>query len=308
MTTIPAERVELIFDARAELGECPLWSPEERCLWWIDIRARRLHRFDPATRTDVHWTLPREPGCIGLAASGGLVAALRDGFYHLDPARERVDCIAPIDDPYYDARRMRFNDGRCDPAGRFWAGAMDESRQAPCAAMYCIERGVVRRAFGGNDACGVMVSNGLAFSPDGLTLYQSDTPAHVVYAYPFDVRQGQAGSRRIFASVPANQGDRDYGGRPDGAAIDAEGAYWSAQYEGGRVLRFAPDGRMLAQILIPVRRPTMVAFGGPDLRHLFITSAREGANSDELERHPMSGGLFCIELDVQGRVEPQYVE
>ncbi len=298
----------LALDARALLGECPLWSAAEQVLYWVDISARRIHSFNPATGQDRQWATPCEPGCIGLAASGGLVAALRDGFYRLDTVGGNLRKIAEAPGLPYDPATMRFNDGRCDAAGRFWAGAMYEPRTAETAGVFVLERGEVREGWGPAQAAGVKVSNGLAFSPDGRFVHQSDTPNHLIYRLPFDLAAGKVGAREVFASCAANRSDPDYGGRPDGAAFDSEGNYWSAQYEGGRVLRFSPSGEVTGVVQVPARRTTMIAFGGADLKTLYITTAREGATPEELARQPFAGGLFAIDVDVAGRAEPLYLD
>ena len=297
--------VRLVLDARAALAECPLWSEREQKLYWVDISGRMINRFDPATGQNAHWPMPCEPGCVALAASGGLVAALRDGFYRFYPVDARLEKIA---DAPYDTTTMRFNDGRCDAAGRFWAGAMFEPRTAEAASVYCLERGRVRRGWGPEEKLGVKVSNGLAFTADGRHVFQSDTPNHVVFQFPFDVKTGTIGTRREFARRPDNRSDADYGGRPDGAAVDSEGNYWSAQYEGRRVLRFSPRGEVTGVVHVPSKRVTMVAFGGADLRTLYITTAREGAAESELAAEPHAGGIFACELEVAGRAEPLYVD
>lgn len=296
-------QAEMVLDARAQLGECPLWSVAEQCLYWIDIAGRRVHRYDPATGLDRVWWVPCEPGCIALAEKGGLMAALRDGFYRFYPQEGLLDKLA---DAPYDSRDMRFNDGRCDSAGRFWAGAMYEPRTTELASMVCLERGATRLGWGPQQDLGVKVSNGLAFSADGTSLFQSDTPNHVIYRFTFDAASGQVGERKVFARLPVKGEEAVYGGRPDGAALDAEGCYWSAQYEGGRVLRFSPQGEIIGVVRVPVTRPTMIAFGGADLRTLYITSAREGAPDDELALQPQAGGIFAVRLDVSGRPEPLY--
>jgi len=293
----------LVLDARAMLAECPLWSVPEQRLYWVDISGCAIHRFDPATGTDERWDMPSEPGCIAFARAGGLVAALRDGFHRFEPATGALRRIA---DAPYDTSRMRFNDGRCDGAGRFWAGAMFEARTAEAASMYCLEHGAVREAWGPAHGLGVRVSNGLAFGLDGRSLFQSDTPNHVIYRFDFDIASGEAGNRRVFARAPDNRASPDYGGRPDGAAVDSEGGYWSAQYEGARVLRYGPGGEVLAVVRVPARRCTMVAFGGADLRTLFITTAREGATEAELATHPHAGGIFACDVAVAGLPEPHY--
>ncbi len=294
---------EVLHAARAQLGECPLWSVTEQVLYWVDISGRAIHRLDPTAGLDKAWAMPTEPGCIGLARDGGLVAALRDGFYRFFPTSGRLVQVAPAP---YDTRTQRFNDGKVDAAGRFWAGAMFEPRTHPEAAMYCLDKGAVQRLFGPATERGVKVSNGLAFTADGRHALQADTPAHVVYQIA--LVKGQPTTRRPFIRVADNRTSPDYGGRPDGAAFDAEGCYWSAQYEGGRVLRFDPKGRLIGKLAVPAKRPTMIAFGGPRLMTLYITSARDGADAAELHRYPQSGAVFQCELDVPGRPEPLYLD
>jgi sugar lactone lactonase YvrE len=294
---------KLALDSRALLAECPLWCVAEQALYWVDIAGRAIHRFTPASGRDEQWPMPCDPSCIALAESGGLVAALRDGFYRFQPANGALTKIA---DAPYDTKEMRFNDGRCDAAGRFWAGAMFEPRTAERASVYCLERGHVRTGWGEANGWGVKVSNGMAFTDDGKRVLQSDTPNHVIYAFDFDLARGVVSERREFVRCRANRTDPDYGGRPDGATIDVAGNYWSAQFEGARVLRFSAAGEVTGVIHVPARRVTMVAFGGPQMTTLFITTARENASAEELQRYPHAGGIFSIELDVAGRHEPLY--
>ena len=297
--------VHPVLDSRAALAECPVWSVIEQKLYWVDISGRSINCFDPAGGANTRWPMPCEPGCIALAASGGLVAALRDGFYRFFPANGELRKIA---DAPYDTKLFRFNDGRCDRAGRFWAGAMFEPRTAEAAGVFCLERGKVHAGWGPEENLGVKVSNGMAFSIDGEHVFQSDTPNHVVYRFPFEMETGKIGAREVFARCKDNRTDADYGGRPDGATIDSDGNYWSAQYEGGRVLRFSPAGEVTAVAYLPARRVTMVAFGGADLRTLYITTARDGANEAELLGFPQSGGIFSCEVEVPGRAEPLYID
>jgi sugar lactone lactonase YvrE len=297
--------VKLVLDARAALAECPLWSVAEQKLYWLDISGCAINRFDPTTGENMRWPVPCEPGCIGLAASGGLVAALRDGFYRFYPEGARLLKVAQAP---YDPSLFRFNDGRCDAAGRFWAGAMFEPRTAEAASVYCLERGRARYGWGATEQRGVKVSNGMAFTRDGHSIFQSDTPNHVIYQFPFDAATGTIGARREFARLPSNREATHYGGRPDGAAVDREGNYWSAQYEGGQVLRFSPAGEVTGVIQVPAKRVTMVAFGGADLCTLYITTARDGASAPELLRDEYAGGLFACTLPVAGRAEPLYID
>ncbi len=298
-------QAELAFDARAKLAECPLWSVAEQALYWVDISGCLINRFDPASQQNQAWTMPCEPGCIGIADAGGLVVAMRDGWYRFYPHDGELNKIA---DAPYDTSNMRFNDGRCDAAGRFWAGAMYEPRTAALAEMYYLENGKVRAGWGSSGKNGVKVSNGLGFGLDDKTVYQSDTPNHVIYRFPFDVKTGRVGAREIFVKRPDDKTQASYDGRPDGAAVDSEGCYWSAQYEGGCVLRFSPSGEIIAKLNVPAKRTTMLAFGGVDLRTIYVTTARDGASAEELAAQPFAGGIFTCRVDVAGRPEPYYLD
>lgn len=293
-------------DSADALGESPFWHPQEAALYWIDIPGRALRRADAATGAQQRWSLPSEPGCIGPMAGGGLLLALREGLFrarHLGAALERL-VAAP-----YDPATTRFNDGRADAEGRLWVGTIYEPRDKPEAALYCFDPrgapGLTRRAGGAT------TGNGLAFSPDGRTLYWSDTPDHVIRAWDLEPLTGTLTRPREFhrfAPKPAGwspSGDplRDtarYGGRPDGAAVDAEGYYWVAMFEGGRLLRLAPDGRVVSDWPLPVRCPTMPCFGGEDLCTLYLTTARQGRSAAELAACPLSGHVLWTRVEVPG--------
>jgi sugar lactone lactonase YvrE len=279
---------------RAQLGESPFWHPVEGVLYWCDIPGRKLHRHDPRSGRHEQWDWATEPGCIVPAAGGGLLVASRDGLWRFDPAdgRRRRLCEAP-----YDPAHERFNDGKADPQGRWWVGTINEKRE-PKAALYCWTLGGLERVLDG-----AITSNGLGWSPDGGTMYWSDTPRHEITAFDFDGAGGTLARRRTFARFePRGPGQPlgDYAGRPDGAAVDSEGAYWVAMYEGARVLRLAPDGSVLRDIALPARCPTMPCFGGADLRTLFITTASANRPADELERLPLSGCVLRLRVDVPG--------
>jgi len=210
------------------LGECPLWHPLESMLYWIDIAGCAVHRFDPATGDRQVWNLPAEPGCIAWRRAGGIVVATRLGVAILDTASGTLSNL--VDAPY-DTRAFRFNDGRCDSAGRLWIGTLVDARDGPYGTLYCLERGIFR-AFDHP----VMVSNGVAFSPDFSTMYHADTGAHRINAYRFDAGKGTTEEARLFKAFSTTK-NADYRGRPDGAAVDSEGVYWVAMYEGGRILK-----------------------------------------------------------------------
>jgi sugar lactone lactonase YvrE len=282
-------------DVRAELGECPIWDGEEQALFFVDIKGRALHRFRPATGEHAVMAMPEEIGCIGLLKGGGFVAGFRSGLWLLDTQGRRESKLA--DNPE-DHRTSRFNDGRVDPAGRFLAGTIDEPKDGGRAHLYRYDRRGLATL-----ARGLLTSNGVAFSPDGRTLYHSDTPTFTVWRYAYDPANGQATDKTLFVRLQPSETDR---GRPDGAAVDAEGCYWTALFEGGRIQRYAPDGRLLAEYPVPALCPTMVCFGGADLKTLYVTSARNGRSEAELEAFPHSGSLFSMRVDVPGLPETRF--
>jgi sugar lactone lactonase YvrE len=239
-----------------------------------------------------------EPAALALHAQGGLVVALRRGFVHFNPNDGSVTDIAPAP---YNTATTRFNDGRVDAAGRFWVGTIYEPRDAQAAEMYCLDKGQVRLKWSG----GMMNSNGLAFSLGGHRVYHADTAAHRINRYQFDAGEGSAEKPQLFHQFMSDKNSPRYGGRPDGAAVDSEGNYWCAMFEGGRLLKFGPDGSQLAEVVLPLRCPTMPAFGGDDLRTLYVTSAGQRPAA-ELEQYPLSGRLLAIRVDVAGRVENAY--
>jgi sugar lactone lactonase YvrE len=292
------------------LSESPFWHPQEQRLYWVDIPGRRIGRVsvsgglslqDPLQVGSVeYWPLTQEPGCIAPVQGGGLVMALRDGVYL---AREWGGDLQQLAAAPYDTTRLRFNDGKCDPQGRLWAGSMYEPRDQALGVLYAL-RGKQLTA----EAHGATTANGLAWSPDGRTLYWSDTASHRVRAWDFDPVSGSLSNERLFHQFPVKPagwtwGDPaapSYGGRPDGAAVDAEGCYWSAQYEGKRLVRLSPAGDVLAVLETPVQCPTMPCFGGDDLKTLFVTSSRQGRSAAELALYPQSGCIFATRVAVAG--------
>jgi sugar lactone lactonase YvrE len=280
------------------LGESPVWDPIARILFWIDIPGKAVHSLEPATGHHRSWSMPSEPGCIARCAGGGLIIALRSGLALFDTGSGDLKPIAVAP---YDTGKMRFNDGRCDAAGRLVTGTLYEPRDQALGILYSVERGELRDL--GPRAT---VSNGVAFSLDQRTLYHADTFAHRITTYDYDLTTGDVGAGHLFQQFPMDRTSA-YGGRPDGAAVDSEGAYWCAMFEGGRLLRFSPHGDQLAEILLPVRCPTMLAFGGDDLRTMYITTARANRPESEVTAHPLSGCVLTCRVDVPGCVEPAYI-
>lgn len=290
--------IEALIATPMQLGECPLWHPEEEALYWIDIAGLAVHRYHPGRGAHVSWPLPSEPGCIARSANGRMLIAMRSGLAMLDTVSGSLATLAAAP---YDTAKIRFNDGRCDAAGRLWVGTLYEPRDRPGGSLYCVERGPIHDAH-----LPVTVSNGLAFSVDQRTMYHADTKAHRITAYDFDLTTGRIGNGRLFKQFSSDKAQQ-YGGRPDGAAVDSEDAYWCAMYEGGRILRLSPSGDILREIALPVLCPTMIAFGGLDLRTLYITSARHNRSAAELARYPLSGCVLTLRVDVPGRPEPAYI-
>ena len=296
------------------LGESPFWHPHEQMLYWVDISGKQILRANMDTGTLETWDLPSEPGCIAPAASGGLVMALRHGVFRARAWGGPLQHLATLD---YDPTHMRANDGKCDALGRFWVGTIDETRSRRNAALFCIDaRGT---ASTGAPRVRCMVSpadlpattaNGLAWSPDQRTLYWADTPSHTVWAWDHDQVANTLGAQREFVRFKAkpegwladalDASNGSYRGRPDGAAVDVQGNYWVAMFEGRRVCQLAPDGSLLAEFTVPLQCPTMPCFGGADLKTLYLTSARHHRSAAELAAYPLSGSVLSMRMEVAG--------
>jgi sugar lactone lactonase YvrE len=237
--------------------------------------------------------LPEPVGAIALRAGGGLVAAARSGFAYID----RDGAMSPaFCTPEADRPGNRFNDGKCDRAGRFWAASMHDGETDPSGSLYRLDAS--HRCERADD--GFVIGNGLGWSPDNRTFYFTDSVARRIFAYDFDIDSGAIGRKRLFATIP------DDAGFPDGLCVDAEGHVWSAHWDGWRVTRYAPDGRIVEVLRVPVPRPTSCAFGGSDLATLFITSARINLGAADLARSPLSGSVLSLRPDRNGLAEPSF--
>jgi sugar lactone lactonase YvrE len=274
------------------LGESPMWHPTEQVLYYCDIPGKQLLRFDPRSGERQAWDFETEPSAIAPLPDGRLLVALRSGLWTFDPAdgtRRKL-----LDAPYPQASQ-RFNDGKCDARGRFWVGTICTPLLPAKGTMQCYAARALKQRFDG-----LSISNGLAWSPDGRVMYWADTPTGIVHTFDFDPDSGELSGRRELARFPAAATRDDYLGLPDGAAVDVEGCYWLAMYDGQRVLRLSPDGEILRQVHLPVRCPTMPAFGAPDLKTLYITTAREHRPAAELAAQPLAGCVFALDVDVAG--------
>jgi sugar lactone lactonase YvrE len=287
------------------LGESPFWHPQEGTLYWVDIPARQAKRLAPDGSTQA-WKLPSEPGCIAPIDGGGFVLALRDGIYRAAAWQAPLQLVARFN---HDTATMRFNDGKADPLGRFWAGTMYEPRDLRRAELYCVDM----RPDNGNEgeplvhlkAQNAIIANGLAWSPDAKTLYWADTPHHVIHRWDWDARSNAMHDCRVFREFDRKPlgwtpGAPGYAGRPDGAAVDVEGHYWCAMFEGQRLLRLSPAGDIVETVEVPVRCPTMPCFGGADGRTLYVTSARDKRPADELQALALSGHVIATRVEVPG--------
>lgn len=280
--------LELVLDAKATLGEGPCWDQRSGLLYWVDIKENAVHAYDPQQGTNRTVHLDQMVGAAVPRESGGLVLALQHGFHLLDMATEEVTFLA---DPEKELPDNRFNDGKCDAAGRFWAGTLSFEEKDPVAALYCLETdGTVRQVLDG-----VIVSNGLGWSPDGKTMYYIDSMTRKVFAFDFELETGRISSRRTAVTIPEG------GGFPDGMAVDEEGMLWVAQWDGWQVSRWNPaTGVQIGAIRVPAARVTSCAFGGPNNDELYITTARTGISEESLASQPLAGGLFRVKPGVAG--------
>lgn len=278
-------QVEHFLTTENQLGEGPLWHPEEERLYWVDIEGECFHRYSPDTGKGDTFPVGQAVGCLAFRASGGLVLGLRDGLAFWD---QNTSDIVIIDNPETGRTNARFNDGKVGPGGRFWAGTLGEDDQS---CLYRLDpEGTVRAM-----ETGITISNGIGWSPDDRVMYYTDSALRVIYSYDFDPDSGEIENRREFVRVPLTEGF------PDGLTVDSEGFIWSAHWDGWRVTRYDPDGKTERVIALPVQRPTSCTFGGPDLDQLFITSAWTGLSETDRREQPLAGDLFQVQTDTRGQ-------
>ena len=274
------------------LGESPLWDDRRQCLYWVDIRQPAIRRLDPATDHVQSWPMPDLVGAIAMTDDDRLLVALPQFIAVFDTASGSLE-------PFVRSPELipghRFNDGRCDRQGRFWVGSMHNITRAPEGVLYKLQgRGALEPV-----QDGICIPNSLAFSPDGQTMYFADSLHYTLYAYDYNTTTGEMGTQRVFATTQAP-------GFPDGSTVDAEGFLWNAQFDAGRVVRYASDGRIDRILELPVQRPTCCAFGGPDLSTLYITTTSQKMTPAELKLQPLAGALLAIDVGVRGLPEPRF--
>ncbi len=286
---------ELIVDARNGVGESPVWSVSEQALYWVDIPAKKLQRWDARTAAVQAWTASEMLACIAPHGAGGFIAGMETGLFHIrTTAGDALECMLLQATPHA-ATGMRFNDGRCDRQGRFLAGSMvmDMGKCHNAGVIVSYAKNSVFKTIRQK----LITPNGMAFSPDGHTLYTSDSHPSVqtVWASDYDTATGMPSNQRVFVDM------RSLPGRPDGAAVDSDGCYWICGNDAGLIHRFTPQGKLDQSLAVPVKKPAMCAFGGNDLRTLFVTSIRP--DGVDLADQPLAGGVFALQPGVQGLPE-----
>lgn len=280
--------IECLIDAKCALGESPVWDGPNNRLLWADIEGAAIHAIDLERGRTAVWRLPGRVGSFGLCESARLVVGLPDGVYLFDPTSGDVALVV---DPEPERPGNRLNDGKVGPDGAFWVGSMDDrADKEPVAALHRVT------ADGGVECKieGLTVSNGLAWSGDGRTLFHSDSRGAWIDRHDCDPTTGALSNRTRIAELTTEEG------RPDGAAVDVDGTYWSCGVSAGVINRFSRDGALIEKIPLPVPTPTMCCFGGPDMKTLFITSLRVNVAPEILASHPLTGGILTLRTDVEG--------
>ena len=310
-------------NTRAGLAESPLWDAQRQAWFWMDIDQHQIHQHNIRADNDAThrvWQLPLEArydiGAIALADNGDLMLALRAGIasFNPDEAPKNISPEIRIPAPY-DTSTTRFNDGGVDAQGRWWIGSLYAPKTYAGAHLFCLEHGVLKPILGElaniepYKNWGITTANGWAMSPDGTMMYHADTQAHTVYRYDFDARapvETALSNRTVFFQTTDTRGTNvPYQGRPDGASVDSEGNYWLALYEGGQIVKIAPNGEIVQKIPLPAKAPTMLCFGGSDLKTLIITTAGNRPES-ELAHYPTNGHILTLKSDTAGLAPQRY--
>lgn len=289
-----ASDVSVLWDGRATLGEGPLWDARTERLYWVDIAEGLVHAYEARTGGFTDWNLGAQVGCLGLTDDPAtVVAGLRTGWQLFDTHADRLEFIA---DPEAQRPACRFNDGSVDPAGRFWTGSLEDGETRPEGRLYRLDADGTYATVDSGFYC----SNGVDWSPDGRWMYFVDSRADLIYRYAFDVSSGAVLDRQVFVDT------KILPGIPDGLRVDAEGHVWCAFWDGAHLTRFTPAGQVAEVVQVPVLRPTSLAFGGPDLRSMYITSASIDLTEEQLKEWPRSGAVLQREAAVPGQPANHY--
>ncbi len=283
-----SSKVKVVVDIRAQVGEGPIWDENTKTLFWVDIMSSTVYCYNPRTGTNQEYNIGQHVGAVVPRTSGGLLLALQNGFAAYDLVSQQLTLIA---DPEVDLPNNRFNDGKCDPAGRFWAGTMAYSNQTTQGSLYRLDSDFSVHKMLGN----IAISNGIVWSIDQKTMYYIDSLANTVAAFDYDVTTGDISHERVVVKVRENMGV------PDGMAIDSNGMLWIAHFGGSCVRCWdSITGRVLEEIVLPATQITACAFGGDDLSTLYITSAAIGLDSNAKKATPLAGSLFSTQPGVKG--------
>ena len=287
--------VHCLLPANNYLGESPVWCPQSQTLFWINCEAEpTLFRMDPASGEVQQWPMPERIGTVILREQGGIIVALASGLYNFDPQTQALDLIAANPQP----DTIVLHEGKCDRQGRLWIGSLSKRMQSHGelggASFFRLEGDQLI-----SEISGLSVSNGLAWSPDGTVMYHTDTPAATVWAYDYNINTGVPTNRRVLFTHSGPGG-------LDGAAVDADGGYWVALFQGGCVQRYTPSGQLDREITLPMSQPTMPAFGGKDYKTMFITSTQYRKSVQEKQQEPLLGAVFTIDSVAQGLPEPRF--
>ena len=277
--------MECVFQVDARLGEGPMWSAREHALWFVDIKGQCIYRYEEATRATRSWRAPEQVGFIVPTRRGQFICGLQSGLHGFEPASGAFELITLVDS---DRPRNRLNDAHVDAAGRLWFGTMDDDETHSKGVLYRFDKRGLKRCDEG-----YVITNGPATSPDGRTLYHIDTLQRLIYAFDLDTN-GSLTGRRIFARIA------DADGYPDGPTVDAAGCVWVGLFSGWGVNRYSPAGELLEKVSLPVANCTKVAFGGDDLRTLYVTTAWKGLTDEQRAQQPLAGGLFAGRVDTPG--------
>ena len=288
-----ADRVHCVWDAKATLGEGPCWVAREQAIYWVDIKEFLLHRLCTVTDQRRSWHIPEQVTALAPRRNGGFIATLRHGFALLEiPQLEETVHIKVLGTPEPERPGNRFNDGKVDSKGRFWAGSMDDAESKPSGALYRLDGDCAWQKMDDQ----YVITNGPTFSPDGRTLYHTDTLARTIYAFDL-AEDGRIGNKRQFFKF------EDSSGFPDGMTVDQEGCLWVCHFFGWGITRISPKGNIVGRIDLPVSNVTSCTFAGDKMETLYITTARKGLNAEQLKNQPLAGGLFRFEPKVRG-LEP----
>jgi sugar lactone lactonase YvrE len=286
---------KLLYRDTAIVGECPVWDGSSGRLLWVDIQGRTLRRLDPASGRDEVFPLPDLVTSVHQRERGGFILTLRKEFAFYDPETGHLELLA---DPEPNLPENRFNDAACDQRGRLWAGTMNAQHWAePEGDLYLFDESLVPVRKRKKVVC----SNGTGWSPDGLTMYHTESFRYAIFAYDYDPDTASITNRRVFLQL-----DPDGGEFPDGLTVDTDGYVWSAHVGRGRIVRYDPDGQAEREVQLPVTRGTSCAFGGPALDRLFITTARETLNEAQLQNEPLAGSLFVVDPGCHGMVKTAF--